>query len=66
MKRLFRFGYPKLFLLVVFSVLAYFIFSNDGVMNYVSSLGDLGYLGIFIAGICFSFGFSTPFAIGFL
>jgi uncharacterized membrane protein YdjX (TVP38/TMEM64 family) len=34
-------------------------------MNYVSSLGDFGYFDIFIAGICFSFGFSTPFAIGF-
>jgi len=65
MKRLFKFKYPKLLLLILLSVLAYHIFSNDAVQNYVANLDGLGYLGIFVAGMCFSFGFSTPFAIGF-
>ncbi len=65
MKRLFKFKYPKLFLLGVFCVLSYFIFSNSTVNSYVSSLGVLGYFGIFIAGICFAFGFSAPLAVGF-
>lgn len=66
MKRLFKFRYPKLFLLVVFSIISYFIFSNGFVNAWIENLGGFGYWGIFIAGICFSFGFSTPFAIGFL
>lgn len=65
MKRLFRFRYTKLSLLAILSVWSYFIFSNEFVREYVSSLGVLGYLGIFIAGMCFAFGFSAPFAVGF-
>ena len=60
-----KFQYPKLFLLVIFSIISYFIFSNDFVQSIVISLGELSYLGIFIAGLFFSFGFTTPFAIGF-
>jgi hypothetical protein len=65
MKRLFRFRYPKLVLLIVFSILAYYIFSNDAVQEFVYGLNRLSYLGIFIAGVFFSFGFSTPFSTGF-
>jgi hypothetical protein len=35
------------------------------VQDYVANLGSIGYLETFIAGMLFSFGFSTPFAIGF-
>jgi len=65
MKRLFKFRYPKIAILLVCTALSYIIFSNNHVENFILSLGSFSYLGIFIAGIFFSFGFSTPFAIGF-
>lgn len=65
MKRLFKYRYPKLTLLIVFSILAYFVFSDYRVGGFISNLGELKYLGIFIGGLLFSFGFTTPFAIGF-
>jgi hypothetical protein len=65
MNRLFKFRYWKLTLLLIFSVLSYFIFSNSNVQDTVNHLNSLSYLGIFIAGLLFSFGFTTPFAIGF-
>lgn len=65
MKRLLRFKYPKLALLVLFSISAYYIFSDSHVQAIIDNLGQLSYLGVFLAGICFSFGFSTPFAVGF-
>lgn len=52
-------------LLLILSVVAYFIFSNSIMGEFISSLGELKYFGIFIAGLLFSFGFTTPFAIGF-
>lgn len=60
-----KFKYPKLLLLIAFIVLSYFIFSDSNVQSFILSLGNLGYLGIFIAGMFFTFGFTTPFAIGF-
>ena len=65
MRRLFRFRYPKITLLILFSILSYFLFSNSNVQGFVSQLEGFRYLGIFIAGLLFSFGFTTPFAIGF-
>ena len=65
MKRvLFRFHYPKLALLAVMIIFAYVIFSNNFVQQYFSQIGQLSYLGIFLAGLLFSFGFTTPYAIG--
>jgi uncharacterized membrane protein YdjX (TVP38/TMEM64 family) len=52
-------------LLVLFSIVSYVIFSDASVRSFVAGLSGLSYLGIFIAGLLFSFGFSTPFAIGF-
>ena len=65
MKRLFKFKYPKLTLLVLFSVAACYIFSSPTVKIFIESLNSFSYLGCFIAGIFFTFGFSTPFSIGF-
>jgi len=65
MKRLFNYKYPKLTLLLVSIILAYYIFSNDAFISKINHLGALGYIGSFIAGFLFSFGFSTPFAVGF-
>lgn len=59
------YDYPKLTILVLFFILAYFIFSNNSVQNYVHSLGNYGYLGIFIAGMFFTFGFTTPLSVGY-
>ncbi|MDO8467559.1 MAG: hypothetical protein Q7S56_01260 [Nanoarchaeota archaeon] len=61
----FHFPYKKLFILIVLAILAYIIFRNPEVQSFVSSLGSLKYLGIFIAGMLFTFGFTTPFAVGF-
>ncbi|OIO41627.1 hypothetical protein COX97_00910 [Candidatus Pacearchaeota archaeon CG_4_10_14_0_2_um_filter_05_32_18] len=64
MKKLFKFKYPKIFLLLVMIVLSYFIFRNPSISDYLSHLGGLGYLGIFIGGILFAFGFTAPFSVG--
>lgn len=64
-KHLVGFKYPKILLLVVSAVLAYFLFSNPSVAGFISNLNKLSYLGIFIAGIFLAFGFTTPFAVGF-
>ena len=64
MKKLFKFKYPKILLLLVMIVLSYFIFRNPSISDYLSHLGGLGYLGIFIGGILFAFGFTAPFSVG--
>ncbi|MEK6945565.1 MAG: hypothetical protein AABW63_02120 [Nanoarchaeota archaeon] len=58
-------GYPKLLTLLFLSIAAYFIFRYSGITSYLNNLNELSYLGVFIAGLLFSFGFSTPFAVGF-
>ena len=65
MKRLFKLKYPKIFLLVASVLVAYFLFQNPVVSSFFSNLGNLSYLGLFIAGMLFAFGFSAPFAVGF-
>ncbi len=57
--------YPKLFVLVTMIFLSYYIFNLESVTSFLFRFNSYVYLGIFIAGILFSFGFSTPFAIGF-
>lgn len=59
------FKYPKLLLLVLTMILAYNLFKNPLINSKIASLGELSYLGIFIAGMFFTFGFSAPFAVGF-
>jgi len=60
-----KFKYPKLLGLVFAIILAYFVFKNSVVSDWIHGLNSLSYIGIFIAGLLFSFGFSAPFAIGF-
>ena len=64
MKKLFKFKYPKIMILIVTIVLSYFIFRNPLISSYLSHLGNLGYLGFFIGGILFAFGFTAPFSVG--
>jgi hypothetical protein len=65
-KKLFGLKFPKLFLLVGFIVLAYFLFKNPAINSQILKLSGLDYFGIFIAGLFLSFGFSAPFSVGFL
>src|SRR3989344_3878099 len=61
----FRYKYPKLIILCLSIILAYIVFSDPSFSSYVSGLQKFGYVGVFFAGIFFSFGFSSPFAIGY-
>lgn len=62
---LFSKKYPKITVLVLMIFIAYFVFKNPLVQGYLAGLGEIRFLGFFIAGMCFSFGFSAPFAVGF-
>ena len=64
-KLIFHFPYRKLLILAILMIVAYILFRNPNVQEFVSSLKGLEYLGVFIAGILFTFGFTTPFAVGF-
>ena len=59
-----RITYPKLALLIISIVVAYYFFTIPKFSLFLVSLDSLGYLSVFIAGLLFSFGFTTPFAIG--
>ncbi|MFA5993064.1 MAG: hypothetical protein WC796_05140 [Candidatus Pacearchaeota archaeon] len=65
MKRLFKFKYPKIVLLIFFIVITYFLFSNPVVRGYIAELGNLSYIGLFIGGALFAFGFTAPIGAGF-
>ncbi len=65
MKTLFKFRYPKLTLLAIVIILAYIIFSNPLISSFSSNLGEFHYLGMLIAGMFFTSGFTAPIAIGF-
>lgn len=65
-KKIFSFKYPKLFLLIILILLAYYIFSMPFIPKFMESFNKLGQLGVFISGILTSIGFTTPFGIGLL
>ncbi len=46
-------GYKNIIYLLLSLVLAYFVFQNETLHSYLLHLGNLGYLGVFIAGILF-------------
>ncbi len=64
-RRLFRFKYPKLFLLIFSFVIAYYLFSRLDISDWILNLNTFTHLGIFISGLFLSFGFLTAFSIGF-
>ncbi len=64
-KRLFHFRYPKLFLLLLSMVLAYYLFKQPVILNWISGLNNLGYFGSFIAGLLLPTGFSSVLGVGF-
>lgn len=65
MNRLFKFKYPKIILLVIMMFLAYFIFSNPIVEDFFQRHLAERYIFYFLFGILFTFGFTTPFAVGY-
>ncbi len=64
-KRHLRFKYPKLLIFIISIILAYLIFRQPTISNYIINLKDIIYLGPFIAGILLSFGFTAPFGLGY-
>jgi hypothetical protein len=56
--------YPKFLALLLSCLLAYMLFHTGVLEIFGHSLAAHGYIAIFIAGLLFSFGFTTPFAIG--
>jgi uncharacterized membrane protein YdjX (TVP38/TMEM64 family) len=64
-KRIFSFKFFKILLFLVVIALAYFIFRQPAVQDVILNLNKFSYLGFFIAGFLFVFGFSAPFSIGF-
>lgn len=62
-KTIFKIKYPKFLLLILTFVLAYFLFAGRELIWLREILVMLGYVGVFIAGLMFSYGFTTAFAI---
>ena len=60
--KLFAYKYPKMLIFVLCVILAYQLFQNNTFSNILTNLGYMNYLGAFIGGILFSFGFTAPFA----
>lgn len=62
-KRFFR--YPKLTALIIVIIFAYILFKKTEIGDFIINLNGLSYLGIFIAGMLYTFGFTSPFSAGF-
>ena len=60
-----KFQYPKITGMIITILLAYWIFRNPNVEWFVAHLGPYSYLGTFLAGTLYSFGFTSPFSSGF-
>ena len=59
-------NYKNLFSLILSVVLAIFILKSSFIRNSIFSLGALGYLGMFISGMFFSYGLTTAPATSML
>jgi len=64
-KKFFGSQYPKLILLIIIIIITYHLFQNPLIVEYTEKLNQIGYVGIFIAGMLFAFGFSAPIAVAF-
>lgn len=65
MNRLFKIKYPKILALIGFTLFAYILFSDPFFIDYVKNLHQFDYYSMFLFGSLFTFGFTTPFAIGY-
>jgi uncharacterized membrane protein YdjX (TVP38/TMEM64 family) len=64
-KKLFSFGYVKLFLFVGLMVLAYFLFSSPFISDWIKS-NNFGNLGVLVSGALTSTGFTATLGVGLL
>jgi len=64
--RLFTLKYQKILLFILCIIATYFLMNNSTFVNSIQHLGSLNYAGVFIAGLFFSFGFTTPTAAAIL
>jgi uncharacterized membrane protein YdjX (TVP38/TMEM64 family) len=60
-----KFKYPNITGFAIAIIMAYFIFNNASVIYFMSNLGKLGYFGSLIAGVFYTFGFTSPLSTGF-
>lgn len=60
-----RFRYHKLLILLLSIAGAYYIFSNGQFDGFLESIRSSWYFGTLLAGMMFSFGFTTPFSVGY-
>lgn len=58
--------YPKILTLILTIILAYFLFQGGGFEPWRNFLSSLGYLGIFIAGLFYAYGFTAAPATAIL
>jgi uncharacterized membrane protein YdjX (TVP38/TMEM64 family) len=65
-RKIFALRYPKLFLLIFFIGLSYYLFSTPIISKWIDSFNNLGYFGTFISGAMTAFGFTAPIGIGLL
>ena len=61
-----RLKYPKLLLLILTFVVAYFMFSGKAFLPFRSALVSLSYVGAFISGFFFTYGFTSAPATAML
>jgi len=59
---LLAFKYPKLIIFSACIIMTFVFFQNDFFSEMVLHLSYMEYAGVFISGLLFSFGFTTPFA----
>lgn len=64
-KKMFSLKYPKFLIFISAIFFSYSLFTLPEVVNFISQLSNLDYVGDFIAGIFFTFGFTTPLSIGY-
>ena len=57
--------YPKLLILCISVIVAYFLFRLDAFDEIANALHTKGYLSVFLGGFLFAYGFTAPFAVGF-
>ena len=65
-KILSKIKYPKFLLLILTFVIAYFIFKGKSLLPFHDALLSLGYIGTFLAGIFFVYGFTAAPATALL
>jgi len=65
-KKIFRFKYPKLSLLILLMIFAYWLFSTPFASKLIEYTERLGYAGIFISGALTPLGFTAPLGFGML